>query len=72
MAQDDAPKANKDSFVYKGEDRQWVENALKAGLPIGHIEFILTVAALTEKKPLEVQNKWMDAHVGVQQIFREL
>ena len=66
------PKAAESSKVYKGEDKQWIENALKAGLPVGHIEYILVLAALTEKKPLEVQNKWMDAHVGVQQIFREL
>lgn len=66
------PKAAEDSKVYKGDDRKWIENALKAGLPVGHIEYILVLAALTEKTPLEVQNKWMDAHVGVQQIFREL
>lgn len=68
----DAPKAAADKMVYKGEDRDWVENALKAGLPIGHIEYILTLAALHEITPLEVQNKWMDAHVGVQQVFRSL
>jgi hypothetical protein len=72
MEGSNAPKAAANSKVYAGETKDWVENALKAGLPVGHIEYILVFAALTEKNPREVQNKWMDAHVGVQQIFREL
>lgn len=58
--------------VYEGETKEWVENALKAGLPIGHIEYILVLAKLNDKTPKEVQDAWMDAHVGVQQVFREL
>lgn len=66
------PKAVEGSKVYKGEDAEWVTNALKAGLPVGHIEYILLQAKLHDKTPAEIQAMWMDAHVGVQQQFREL
>lgn len=58
--------------VYEGEDKDWVEAALKAGLPIGHVEYIMVLAKLHDKKPKDVQDAWMDAHVGVQQVFRGL
>jgi hypothetical protein len=58
--------------VYEGEDKEWIEAGLKAGLPIGHIEYILVLAKLHDKKPADVQNAWMDAHVGVQQVFRAM
>jgi hypothetical protein len=61
-----------DKKVYQGETADWIKSALLAGVPLGHVEYILLVAALHDKKPSEIQAKWMDAHVGVQQIFREL
>jgi hypothetical protein len=59
-------------FVFDGENRKWIEGALKAGLPIGHIEYILVLAQLHDKSPKDIQDGWMNAHVGVQQIFRAL
>lgn len=58
--------------VYTGEDAKWVRKALKAGVPVGQIEFILLISKLHDKKPQEVQDMWMDAHVGVQQQFRKI
>ena len=66
------PKAAPESKVYSEEDAEWVTQALKAGIPIGHIEYILLQAKLHDKKPADIQSMWMDAHVGVQQIWREL
>jgi uncharacterized protein with FMN-binding domain len=61
-------------IVYEAgsEERDFVEKSLKAGVPQGQIELIMVLAKLTEKKPVDVQNLWMDQHVGIQQVFREI
>ena len=54
------------------DEREFVDKSLKAGVPIAQIEVIMVLSKYLEKKPLEIQSAWMDAHVGVQQVFRGL
>lgn len=54
------------------DDHEFVEQALKAGVPVAQIELIMVMSQCLEKKPIELQNMWMDAHVGIQQVWREL
>jgi hypothetical protein len=63
-----------DVIVYEEgtPDKEFVSNSLKAGVPLGQIELIMVVAKVTEKAPLDIQKIWMDTHVGVQQVFKEL
>jgi hypothetical protein len=62
------------AIVYEAgtDDREFVEQALKAGVPVAQIELIMVMSKVLEKKPVDLQNIWMDAHVGIQQVWREL
>jgi hypothetical protein len=50
---------------------EYVSASLRASVAPTRIETVLVLAKLTDKKPLEIQSMWMDAHVGLLQINRE-
>lgn len=54
------------------EERDFAEKSIKAGVPFGQLELIMALAKLLDKKPMDVQNIWLDAHVGIQQVTRSL
>jgi hypothetical protein len=51
---------------------EFVSASLRAGVSPTRVEMILVLAKLTDKKPLEIQSMWMDAHIGLLQINREI
>ncbi len=58
-------------YADDSQEKEFIQQAFRAGVPIGRIEMTLVFASLLERKPQEIQDKWMDAHVGVQQVLME-
>lgn len=56
------------------KQRKYVKDALFAGsMPKNDIILVVTIAKLLGKEdPLEVQSVYMDAQIGLQQVFRDM
>ena len=54
------------------DDAKFIMHALKAGVPISRLEVTLAIAKMLDKPVQDVNNAWMDAHVGIQQVIRNL
>jgi len=55
-----------------GDDYKFISDAIKSGVPIGRLDITMALAKILDKKPEEVNSAWMDAHVGIQQVLRDL
>jgi hypothetical protein len=59
-----------DVYEEGSDERDFIEKSVKAGVPIGQVELIMVLSKQLDKKSLEIQNQWLDAHVGIQQVIR--